>query len=177
MNAALLVSIANWEKLQRQIARCRSSRSCRIPEEVWFGGSDVGIAAQLKSLNLASHERVVARVPGVLAIHDIARDGHALLTHENSRVISVALGSGQNQERDLKFTDWTLVNAISPDGRQVLLEEEGTGSHAGYDIYVRSTGVSPPVRIGEGHGDDFSLDITAVQIRQGTAVVTLKTKS
>jgi Tol biopolymer transport system component len=126
---------------------------------VWFSGADSGLSAQLKSVDLAGHERVVARVPGLLVIQDIARDGHVLLTHENARTISVALGPGQNQERDLTVVNWTLVNAISPDGRQALLEEEGTGSRPGYDIYVRPTDGSAPVRIGQGHGDDFSPDM------------------
>lgn len=92
-------------------------------------------------------------------MHDIAGNGRVLLRHENARTVTMAMGPGQSQERDLTIVDWTLVNAISPDGRQVLLEEEGTGSRPGYDIYVRPTDGSPPVRIGEGHGDDFSPDM------------------
>jgi serine/threonine protein kinase/Tol biopolymer transport system component len=136
-------------------------------KELWFSGSDVGISAQLKSVDLSGHGRVVARVPGLLIVQDIAHDGRVLLVHENARAIAVALGPGQNQERDLTITDWTLVNAISPDGRQTLLEEEGTGSRPGYDIYVRSTDGSPPVRLGEGHGDDFSPDMKWVLASRG----------
>jgi eukaryotic-like serine/threonine-protein kinase len=128
-------------------------------KEVWFSGSDIGIAAQLKSVDLSGHERLVARVPGGLAIYDIARDGRVLLSHQNLRAGTIALGPGESQERDLTVIDWTLVSAISPDGRQVLLGEEGTGSHSDYDIYVRSTDGSPPVRLGEGLGYDFSPDM------------------
>ena len=128
-------------------------------KEVWFSGADAGMSCQLKSVDLSSHERILVRAPGTLAIHDITRDGIVLLSHENSRAITVALGPGQNQERDLTVTDWTEVNAISPDGRQTLLEEEGTGSRLGSDIYVRSTDGSPPVHVGQGYGDDFSPDM------------------
>ncbi len=128
-------------------------------KEVWFSGADLGVAAQLKSTDLSGHTRVVARVPGILAIHDLAPDGRALLRHESLRVTTMAVGPVQNQERDLTVTDWTLVNAISPDGRQALLGEQGTGSRPGYDIYVRPTDGSPPVRIGDGVGCDFSPDM------------------
>ena len=101
----------------------------------------------------------MARFPGILAIHDIAKDGRVLLRHETTRLMTMALAPGQTQERELTITDWTLVNAISPDGKQVLLGEEGTGSRPGYDIYVRPTDGSAPVRIGEGEGRDFSPDM------------------
>jgi serine/threonine protein kinase len=136
-------------------------------KEVWFSGADVGISAQLKSADLSGHVRLVLRVPGILVIHDIAHNGRVLLRHESGRSISMALGPAQNQERDLTIIDWTLVNAISPDGRQVLLEEEGTGSRPGYDIYVRPTDGSPPVRIGEGHPDAFSPDMKWVLASRG----------
>jgi Tol biopolymer transport system component len=128
-------------------------------KEVWFSSSDVGFTTQLKSADLAGRTRVVARVPGSLVIHDIAPDGRVLLRHESARATTMARAPGQNEERDLTITDWTLVTAISPDGRQVLLGEEGTGSRPGYDIYVRPTDGSPPVRIGEGEGRDFSPDM------------------
>ena len=97
--------------------------------------------------------------PGCLAIYDIARDGRVLLSHQNWRASAIALGPGETQERDLTVTDWTVVTALSPDGRQVLLSEEGSGSRSDYDIYVRSTDGSPPVRLGEGLGYDFSPDM------------------
>jgi serine/threonine protein kinase/Tol biopolymer transport system component len=128
-------------------------------KEVWFSGSIIGIAAQLNSVDLSGHGRVLARVPGSLAIYDIARDGRALLSHENWRASAMALGPGDSQERDLTVTDWTVVTALSPDGRQVLLGEEGSGSRSDYDIYVRSTDGSPPVRLGQGQGLDFSPDM------------------
>jgi serine/threonine protein kinase len=128
-------------------------------KEVWFSASDAGIYVQLKSVDLSGHTRVMARVPGTLGIHDIARDGRVLLRHETTRLITMAKLPGQNQENDLSITEWTLAWAISPDGKQVLLEEEGAGSQPGYDIYARPIDGSAPVRIGEGEGRDFSPDM------------------
>lgn len=136
-------------------------------KEIWFSGSEIGITAQLKSVNLSGRERLLADAPGRLVIQDVARNGTLLLRHESSRAITVASGPGQNQERDLTVTDWTLVKAISPDGRQALLEEEGTGSRPGYDLYVRSTDGSPPVRVGEGFGDDLSPDMKSALASRG----------
>ncbi len=136
-------------------------------KEVWFSGTTGGTSAQLKSVDLSGRERVLARVPGILAIHDVARNGRVLLRHENSRIIAMALGPGQNQERDLTVVDWTLDSAISPDGRQALLEEMGTGSRPGYDIYVRSMDGSAPVRVGEGNACDFSPDMKWVLASRG----------
>ena len=127
-------------------------------KEIWFSGTESGIAAQLKSVSLTGHSRLLADTPGTLVINDVARDGRVLLRHESSRTITVASGP-DHKEQDLTITDWTVVIAISPDGRRTLLEEEGTGSHApDYDLYVRSTDGSPPVRVGEGFGQDLSPD-------------------
>lgn len=128
-------------------------------KEVWFSGSAVGVAVSLKSVDLSGHERVVARGPGNMVICDVSSDGHALLIHESGRLVAMALGPGQTQEHDLTVVDFTVVNAISPDGRLALLEEEGTGSSPNYDIYLRPTDGSAPVRLGEGHGYDFSPDM------------------
>lgn len=137
-------------------------------KEVWFSGSEVGLDVQLKAADLSGHERVLARAPGVLSVHDVARNGRVLLRHENPRVITMALGPGQNQERDLTIINWTVDFAISPDGRRVLLEEESAGRPAGYDIYVRSTDGSAPVRIGErARPDDFSPDMKWVLASRG----------
>ncbi len=79
--------------------------------------------------------------------------------HESARTITMALGPGDAQERDLTVVDWSLVRGLSPDGKQALLEEEGTGSSANYDIYMRATDGSAPVRLGEGHPNQFSADM------------------
>jgi serine/threonine protein kinase len=127
-------------------------------KEVWFSGTNVGIRAELKATDLSGHTRVVASVPGSLVIHDIASNGSVLLRNENPRVLTMALGPGQDQERDLTIRDWTLLYGISADGRQAILGEEGTGSQAGYDVYTRPTDGSVPVHLGTGVGLDFSPD-------------------
>lgn len=142
--------------------------------EIWYSGADTAIAVQLKSVDLSGHERVVARGPGMLIVQDIARDGRVLLAHRMQRAVSMGLGPGQNQERDLTVVDWSTESAISKDGRKVVLEEEGTGSRAGYDLYLRGTDGSAPVLIGQGEGEDFSPDGKSVlAIRDQIIVIPL----
>ena len=129
-------------------------------KEVWFTGADAGILSlQLKAADLSGHTRLLSRVPGQIVIHQIASDGRVLAQHKSARVSALVLGPGENQERDLTITDLTFVHAISPDGRQALLSEQGSGSHLDYDIYVRPTDGSAPVRVGDGEGRDFSPDM------------------
>ena len=128
-------------------------------KEIWFSASDVASSGYLNAVDLSGKTRAVARVPGILSIQDIAKDGRVLLVHSMNRLTAMALGPGQTQERDLTIADWSLDFDISPDGRKVLLEEEGTGSHPGYDAYIRDTDGSAPIRISEGHAYNFSPDM------------------
>jgi eukaryotic-like serine/threonine-protein kinase len=136
-------------------------------EEVWFSSSGTGIRMQLNAVDLSGRTRAVTRLPGSPALFDIAGDGRVLLSDGTSRVIAAGLGPGQSQERDLTVVDWTLTNAISPDGRMVLLEEEGTGSSPKYDIYLRSFDSDVPVHLGEGAASDFSPDMKWVLASAG----------
>jgi hypothetical protein len=55
--------------------------------------------------------------------------------------------------------NWSDASAISPDGRQVLLNEEGANSGPDYDVYVRASDGAAPERVGDGVGYDFSPDM------------------
>jgi len=136
-------------------------------KEIWYSAANGIRVADLRAINLSGRDRLVAAVPGGLVIHDIGASGRVLLRHENVRIVSLALGPGQKEERDLTIRDWTLVNGLSADGKRVLLEEEGAGSQPDYDIYMRSTDGSAPVRLGVGHGLDFSPDGKWVLARSG----------
>jgi hypothetical protein len=128
-------------------------------KEVWFTSAVVGIEFQLRAADLSGHTRVVDRIPGSPTLYDIARDGRVLLGQSILRVLTYARGPGQDQERDVTIQNWSEVSAISPDSRQVLLNEEGADSGPDYDLYVRASDGAAPVRIGDGHGYDFSPDM------------------
>ena len=132
-------------------------------KEIWFSGTTETLPDELAAVDLQGHLRVVANVPGgTPVIQDFASDGRVLLTHENSTAVAVALGPGQDRDRALSIRNWSLANGISPDGRQMLIEEQGVGSQPGSDIYLQPTDGSPPVRLGEGEVDGFSPDMKSV---------------
>ena len=128
-------------------------------KEVWFSSALVNTEFQLRAADLSGHTRVVDRIPGIPTLYDIARDGRVLLAQGILRVLSYARGPGQDQERDVTIQNWSEGAAISSDGREVVLNEEGAGSGPDYDVYVRATDGAAPVRVGDGHGYDFSPDM------------------
>lgn len=147
--------------------RSLSSRQSAIQEvnwapsgkEVWFTSAEQGTRFQLWAADLSGHTRVVDRIPSTPTLYDIARDGRVLLGQSIFRILAYVRGVGQDQEHDLSIQNWSDASAISPDGRQVLLNEEGANSGPDYDVYVRASDGSAPVRIGDGTGYDFSPDM------------------
>jgi serine/threonine protein kinase/Tol biopolymer transport system component len=128
-------------------------------KEIWFTSADKGTKFQLWAADLSGHIRVVDRIPGTPTLYDIARDGRVLLGHNIFRILAYTRGPGQNEEHDVTVQNWSDASAISRDGRQVLLNEEGADSGPDYDVYVRATNGAAPERVGDGQGDDFSPDM------------------
>ena len=131
-------------------------------KEVWFTSSAAGVDFQLRAADLSGHTRVVDRIPGIPTLHDIARDGRVLLGQNVARFLTYAKGPGQDQEHDVTIQNWSAVFAISPDGKQMLLENEGGDSGPDYDVYVRPSDGAVPERLGDGRGYDFSPDMKSV---------------
>jgi Tol biopolymer transport system component len=126
--------------------------------EVWFTATRVGGNRSLHSTTLGAKVRERIRVPGVLTLQDISRDGRLLVVRDTFRNEMAALPPGESKERDLTWLDWSLPAAISPDGKRVLFSESGEGGGAGYSVYIRGTDGSPAVRLGEGAAQDLSPD-------------------
>jgi Tol biopolymer transport system component len=125
--------------------------------EVWFTAAEVGGNRALHAVTLSGRTRTLARVTGLLTLHDASRDGRVLLTQDLSRVGLVA-GSGASDETDLTWLDWSLISDLSTDGRTVLFSEPGEGGGPGYSVYLRQTGAAAAVRLGEGSGQSLSPD-------------------
>ncbi len=123
--------------------------------EVWFTGAPTGIARALYAVDLSGRQRVLARVAGSIRLDDVAASGRVLLTHEHIKQRLMALAPGETRERDLSWLDYSLAEAISPDGREVLFVEGGEGGGPGYSAFLRRTDGSPAIRLGEG--DPLSL--------------------
>jgi eukaryotic-like serine/threonine-protein kinase len=126
--------------------------------EIWFTAAQVGANRAVYGVTLSHKVRVVARVTGSVTVHDVSRDGRALVSHEAELVGFLASGPGDAKERDLSWLDYGNPTDISRDGKTVLFFESGEGGGAGYSVYLRRTDGSPAVRLGEGGGGALSPD-------------------
>src|SRR5262249_36495712 len=126
--------------------------------EVWFTAAKSGGNRALYAVSLAGKQRLLARVPGILRLHDLVRGGRALMTRDTNRSEVHGLPPGEQEERGLSWLDWSRVFDISSDGKTILFSESGEGGGAGYSVYVRGMDGSPAVRLGEGSSQGLSPD-------------------
>ncbi len=119
-------------------------------EEVWFTAAEVGGNRALWAVTLSGAKRILARVTGNLTLHDVARDGRVLISHDTLRSGSLGYTPGDAREKDLSWLDWSGVRDIAADGSWFAFVESGEGGGAGYSSYTRRMDGSPPVRLGEG---------------------------
>ncbi len=121
-------------------------------DEVWFSGDRDGGTRWLNAVSIAGRERVIMRLPDDVYLHDVFRDGRALLAREVRRHSTVVLPPGETSERDLSWLDYSGPSGITDDGRQVSIVEFGEGGGSTYATYLRKTDGSPAVKITEGAG-------------------------
>jgi len=119
-------------------------------KEVWFSAASVGLDKVIYGVTLSGKRRIVLRSPGSVRIHDISRDGRALVSHETFRSSVLGRGVGQAAERDLSARDFSIAEDVSNDGKTVLISEQGSGIGSSYAVYLREMDGSPPVKLGEG---------------------------
>ncbi len=129
-----------------------------ITQEIWFTAAKAGSARLLYAVTASGKQRMLARMPGTLTLHDVSREGHVLMGHGSWRVGLMALPPGEDKERELSWLDASTVADISQDGKTVLFDEQGEGSGANYTVYSRNTDGSPAVRLGEGRASALSPD-------------------
>jgi len=118
--------------------------------EVWFTAAKVGGNRALWATTLAGKERVLVRVTGNLTLHDVARDGRVLVSHDTLRSGILGFSPGDAREKDLSWLDWSGVRDLAADGKSFVFVESGEGGGPGYSAYWRRMDGSPPVRLGEG---------------------------
>jgi eukaryotic-like serine/threonine-protein kinase len=125
--------------------------------EIWYSGSRVTSKFDIYAVSLSGRERLVRREAGGLYLHDISKDGRALL-NEYFWNVNLVAHSAEGAERDLSWMDQAIVDAISSDGRAVVFDEVGEGGGSNGSIYWRTTDGAPAVRLGEGFGLGLSAD-------------------
>jgi Tol biopolymer transport system component len=130
-------------------------------DEVWFTANRLEdrTSSALHAVTMDRRERVILpSASRFLSIHDVFSDGRVLLSSTVSRMGCSCLAPGDTQPRDLGWLDGPAPEALSADGRLVLMAEVLRGSGAAGSIYLRGTDGSDAVRLGDGFPEDLSPD-------------------
>jgi serine/threonine protein kinase len=126
-------------------------------KEIWMTarGEKDGVLV-LHAVALSGRDRVVERTPGVLKIHDIAKDGRVLMSHEHWTYSILFYPAGGGHERELSWLSFSFGRDLSADGKTLLFDED-EGGRGG--VYLRTTdGESPAVRLADGGAMALSPD-------------------
>src|SRR5262249_62201146 len=108
--------------------------------ELWFTAGEVSNRG-LYAVTLGGRQRLVYRLPGEATLQDISSTGQILLTYGFEHfgvVVSVAGAS----ERELVGFDRPRIGGFPPDGRAMLVDDEGEAGGDG-SIYLRLMDGSP----------------------------------
>jgi len=127
-------------------------------KEVWFSAVRGPGAVAIRAVSATGEERVIARNTVWMTVHDIASDGKLLFGGDDFRVGIKALAPHSTEERDLSWSDWSLMGAISPDGEMIAFSESGEADGQKSYAYMRGIHGAPAVRLGEGRAWSISPD-------------------
>ncbi len=127
--------------------------------EVWCAASmHVGYANAIHALSFTGEDRIVLRLPGLLRLYDISRDGRILLSKDVWTSGIEWRGPGDTRERDLSWLDVSLLMDLSTDGKNLEFTEAGQTVGASFLAYKRRTDGSPAVKLGHGYMAALSPD-------------------
>jgi DNA-binding winged helix-turn-helix (wHTH) protein/Tol biopolymer transport system component len=129
-------------------------------DAVWFSGSEPapGVLRALFKVTTAGQQVLVRRDSDNMALNDVSRDGHLLLTRNSYRSDVFGRIYPQDKERELGWHDYSWASDVSADGATLLLSVQGESSGTGYEVFLRKTDGSPAVRLGDGLPQRFSPD-------------------
>ncbi len=119
-------------------------------EEVWAGATRTeGWANEVVGLGLNGKQRVVLRLPGILRLHDVSRDGRVLLGKESWRSGLQFRGAADKKERDLSWLDYATLRDISTDGSLISFDDWGSAAGASGLAFLRKADGSPAIKLGQ----------------------------
>jgi hypothetical protein len=119
-------------------------------DEIWF------TAGNLRAVALGGKERVITNFPGGPWWLEDLRNGKTLMVTHQVRAEIRGVAPGGKEERELGWFGWCWPVDLSRDGKQVLFSS--TEGETDYDVLLRDTDGSPPVRVGEGFAMAISPD-------------------
>ncbi len=129
-------------------------------DSLWFSASDLEGERErpraVYRLTLPGKLQRVASESSNLTLHDLSPQRELLLSRDVERYEILVSASGQ--ERDLSWLDFSRADDLSADGKNVLLTVEGEAAGKNYEVYLRKTDGSSPVKLGEGYGSAISPD-------------------
>jgi len=125
--------------------------------KVWYtanGGSNHVVY----EMDLSGKVRLVMRVPGVLTLKDVSRQGLVLLCRDDYSGSLMYMGRGDKTERNLAWYNQSLLSDLSADGQTMIFNEGGAATEEKWGTYLRKTDGSPAVRLGDYLGGKLSPD-------------------
>jgi eukaryotic-like serine/threonine-protein kinase len=140
-------------------------------EEVWVGATQTeGWANEVVGLGLNGKQRVVLRLPGILRLHDVSRDGRMLLSKESWRSGLQFRRPADKKERDLSWLDYATLRDISTDGSLISFDDWGSAAGASGLAFLRKTDGSPAIKLGQYGEPILSPDAKQVLAINATTV-------
>lgn len=141
-----------WEALEG-LAWAPSSK------ELWFSAAESGEQFCIHAVTVSGRQRTVHCSTASTRILDIAPSGRVLVSAEEREVGMTLHEHGTNHERSLNWLDYPVIPVLTPDGSTLLFTDSSERAGNTYEVYVRKTDGSAPVRIAEGgYGSDVTND-------------------
>ena len=126
--------------------------------EIWFSGTQTNGSWAIYGIGVnGGTPRAVWRTPSSLVLHDVDRQGRALVA--SATMTSIVRGMGRNEphDRDLSM-GWSAARDVSPDGKNAVVVNYGGDASLYYDLYVHPLAAGPATHLGEGEPIQFSSD-------------------
>jgi serine/threonine protein kinase len=143
-------------------------------EEVWLAGTtEKGWADAISALRMNGQERTVLRLPGMVRLYDISRDGAVLLSKDLWRSDIFYRGEikkEDNSERKLSWLDYAQLRDITDDGKMISIADWGQAAGKSGLAFVRKTDGSPAVKLGSWDEPVLSPDGTRFLAVESTVV-------
>lgn len=129
-------------------------------DSLWFSASEAQGERErpraVYRLTLSGKLQRIVAESSDLTLHDVSREYGLLLSRDVERYEILANISGT--DRDLSWLDFSRADDLSLDGRTIVLTVEGEAASKDYEVYLRNTDGSTPVKLGQGYGTAISPD-------------------
>ncbi|HET7839973.1 MAG TPA: protein kinase, partial [Terriglobia bacterium] len=155
---AVIDKTGNKKVLTKVFASAQGLAWAPKGDAIWYTGIEVGNKAAIRRVTLSGNDRVVEEAPTTLTVQDISQDGRMLVTSRTVRRGIAGLFPGAATEKDLSWLDWTNIRDMSPDGKTLLLDEQGSGAGEKYGVFLRKADGSAAIRLGDGYALGLSPD-------------------